>query len=326
VTEPQTTISETLRGRVLRGLQAGTLQPGDRLPSARELVAEFDVDHRLILAAYRQLANEDLVEVRERGGIYVAISNATRSGFPALPVKWFVEMLTEGFAHEIPATELHEWLRRSIETLRLRAVVISTTWDQSAGLARELRDDFGLIADGMVSADLAGAEIRSAVLRHADLLIATSAHAELARTIGAELNTPVVVIEVRPDLVVGEWALLLRQPVYAVVATAEFGQMLKKFFANVRGVENLHVLVYGTDDLSAIPAGAPTYVTHRVREALASTPIRGRLLPAARTISTTSAREIFNFVVRANLEASRAVRPTLIDEPPRQSSASERVG
>ena len=319
--DPRTTISETLRGRVLRGLQAGTLQPGDRLPSARELVAEFQVDHRLILAAYRQLADEELVDVRERGGIYVANSSSTRAGFPALPVKWFVEMLTEGFAHEIPAPELHEWIRRSIETLRLRAVVITSTWDQAAGLARELRDDFGLIADGLVDSELNASDVRPALLRHADLIIATAAHVELAGRLAGERKVPVLVVDVRPDLVVGEWALLLRQPVYAVVATAEFGEMLRKFFSAVRGIENLHILVLGRDDLATIPAGAPTYVTQRVREALGDTPIRGRVLPAARTISTASAREIFNFIVRANLDASRAVRPAEPSETPRYGSA-----
>jgi DNA-binding transcriptional regulator YhcF (GntR family) len=315
-------ISETLRGRVLRGLQSGTLQPGDRLPSARELVSEFQVDHRLILAAYRQLADEELVEVRERGGIYVATTNATRAGFPALPVKWFVEMLTEGFAHEIPAPELHEWLRRSIDTLRLRGVVISTTWDQAAGLSRELRDDFGLVTDGLVATDTGTPGARPAALRHADLILATAAHVELARQIGAELRKPLVIVDVRPDLVVGEWALLLRNPVYAVVATQEFGDLLRKFFAGVRGIENLHVLVFGRDDLATIPDGAPTYVTHRVREGLAGVQIRGRVLPAARTISTASAREIFNYIVRANLEASRAVRPPMNDELSSQSSTA----
>jgi DNA-binding transcriptional regulator YhcF (GntR family) len=320
VPEPRTSIAETLRGRVLRGLQAGTLQPGDRLPSARELVSEFQVDHRLILAAYRQLAEEELVDVRERGGVYVAMSTSTRAGFPALPVKWFIDMLTEGFAHEIPSAELHEWLRRSVETLRLRAVVITTTSDQAAGLARELRDDFGMLANGLVGSDLVHAEVHPGVLRHTDLIVATAAHVDLARQIGTELNKPVVVIDVRPDLVVGEWALLLRQPVYAVVATAEFGEMLKRFFAGVRGIDNLHILVHGKDDLSAIPHNAPTYVTHRVREALSGTPIPGRLLPAARTISTESAREIFNFIVRANLEAYRALRPSMVDDRTRQSS------
>jgi DNA-binding transcriptional regulator YhcF (GntR family) len=319
--EPRTTISETLRGRILRGLQAGTLQPGDRLPSARDLVAEFHVDHRLILAAYRELSDEELVEVRERGGVYVASSNSTRAGYPALPVKWFVEMLTEGFAHEIPAPELHEWLRRAIETLRLRAVVLTTTSDQAAGLARELRDDFGLIADGLTAADVGETDVTPAVLRHADLLIVTRAHVELGQRIAGTLKKHMLAIDVRPDLVVGEWTLLLRQPVYAVVATPEFGEMLRKFFRDVPGIENLRVLVHGIDDLSVIPKGAPTYVTARVRESLAGTPIRGRILPAARTIATTSAREIFSFIVLANLQASQAVRPPSVGAPDREASA-----
>jgi DNA-binding transcriptional regulator YhcF (GntR family) len=303
-------------------LQAGTLQPGDRLPSARELVAEFGVDHRLILAAYRQLVEEELVDVRERGGVYVASSNSTRVGFPALPVKWFVEMLTEGFAHEIPAPELHEWLRRSIETLRLRAVVITTTSDQAAGLARELRDDFGLIADGLTGADVSAADVPPAVLRHADLIVVTSAHIELGQRLAGEHRKQMITIDVRPDLVVGEWALLLRQPVYAVVATAEFGKMLRNFFEGVRGIENLNVLVFGTDDLSVIPDSAPTYLTQRVRESLAGTPIRGRVLPAARTISTVSARAIFNFIVLANLQASHAVRPRVVEDADARTAAS----
>ena len=65
-------IAEVLRGRILRGLHSRSLASGDRLPSARELGAEFDIDHRVVLAAYRELASEGLIELRQRGGIYVA--------------------------------------------------------------------------------------------------------------------------------------------------------------------------------------------------------------------------------------------------------------
>lgn len=118
-----------------------------------------------------------------------------------------------------------------------------------------------------------------------------------------------IVVEVRPELLGGEWALLLRRPVYVVVATPEFGEMLRRFYAHVPGIEHMRLLVHGRDDLSAIPEGAPTYVTQRVREQLAGASIKGRILPAARTISAASARQIFAFVVRANIEAmSRAGR------------------
>lgn len=300
-------IAESLRTRVLRGLQNGTLVSGDRLPSARELVAEFAVDHRLIVAAYRQLASEGLVEVRERGGVYVCAEARPSADAPAPPTRWIVETLTEAYAHEMPAPQLHEVLRRVIETLRLRAVVVSTTPDQVAGLARELRDDFGLIAEGMTGDELASSTPAPASVRRADVLIVTSGQTELVQRVADELKKPVIAIDVRPDLVVGEWALLLRRPVWAIVATPEFGQMLKRFFAKVPGIENLTVLVHGRDDLSVIPDGAPTYVTHRVRESLGDTPMRGRVLAAARTISTDSARSIFDFVVRANLAAITAL-------------------
>lgn len=314
------TITETLRGRLLRGIQAGTLEPGSRLPSARELVAEFGIDHRLILAAYRQLASEGLVEIRERGGVYVSAASETIRGRVAPPASWLVDTLADAYAHEIPATALHEWLRRVTETLRLRAVVISTTEDQVAGLARELRDDFGFTCEGVTGNQLVDPVVVTGPVERADVILTTVAYEEPARTLGERSSKPVIILDVRPDLAVGEWTLLLRQPVWAIVATREFGEMLTHFFRDVKGAENLRVLVHGEDDLSEIPDGAPTYVTHRVRQALGETPIRGRVLPPARTISSASARSIFEFVVATNMGALRAL-PAAID----QYSAERRV-
>ena len=321
VADDQTTsVVEVLRTRVLRGLHAGTLAFGDRLPSTRDLTSEFGVDHRLILAAYKQLAAEGLVEVRERGGVYVSGAHVSTTGVGMLPVKWFADVFADAFAREIPAPELSEWFRRSLETLRLRAAVISSTADQVTGLARELHDDFGLVAEGVVADTLADPDLHSAALRRADVIIATSGHTDIAQKLGNELHKPVIGIDVRPDLAAGEWAMLLRQPVWAVVATPAFGEMLRTFFKDVRGVENLHVLVYGKDDLSTIPDGAPTYVTHRVREVLAPGTIRGRILPAARTISVDSARSIFEFIVRANMRALATIHETQsTDIPPRRA-------
>ncbi|MEO9019733.1 MAG: GntR family transcriptional regulator [Gemmatimonadaceae bacterium] len=296
---------EVLRGRVLRGLEAGSLLSGDRLPSGRDLAAEFGVDHRLVLGAYRVLAEEHLVEMRPRGGVYVA-ARKTAGGMPPMPAVWLSRILADGLAREIPASDLHEWLRRCTETLRLRAAVVASTRDQYSGLCRELTDDFGLEAEGMLASELRTSHSAGAValpVRRADLIVTTSAHGEWVRALGSELQKPVQVIDVRPDLYIGEWALLLRRPVYVLVATAEFGEMLRKFFVGVKGIENLRLVVFGRDDVSAIPPGAPTYVTQSVRADLAGVRIPGRILPAARTISAASAREIFHFIVESNIEA-----------------------
>jgi len=300
-------IVDTLRGRVLRGMQAGTLTPGERLPTSRELASEFDVDYRLVISAYKTLESEGLVELRPRGGVYVADVAASRSGTPPLPEGWLADTLTEGLAREIPGPELHEWLRRGLETLRLRAVTITSTSDQGLGLCRELRDDFGMEADALLVEEVRDAGTPPLPLRRADLVVSTAAHAEWLQTLANELKKPLIVIDVRPELTGGEWALLLRRPVYAVVATVEFGEMLRRFYKDVPGIENLRVVVYGRDDVQQIPAGAPTYVTQSVRARLGDARIPGRILPAARTIASESARAIFSFILRSNIEAMSRV-------------------
>ena len=294
---------DMLRGRVLRALQASTLAAGDRLPSARDLAQELELDHRLVLAAYRALADEGLVELRQRGGIYVAVRPTNADGVPPLPATWFIEVLAQGLTREIPATELSEWLRRCTETLRLRVAVVTSTSDQAAGLCRELADDFGFEAEGVLADEVRGVDRPSLAIRRADLVVTTAAHQEWVRALAEDLRKDVCVIDVRPDLVRGEWSLLFRRAVYAVVADAEFGEMLRRFFADVPGSANLHILVLGRDDLDEIPDDAPTYVTQRARVQLAGITIRGRVLPAARTISPASARALLGFVVRSNIEA-----------------------
>lgn len=296
-------IVDTLRSRLLRGLQARTLRVGDRLPSARVLAREFAVDFRTILNAYRSLANEGLVEMRARGGVYVAEQRTASNGSMPLPEGWLADVLTQALLRELPPSELYEWLRRCTETLRLRAVVVTSTEDQLFGLCRELSDDFGLEAEGLTASAIEGGGEAHLSFRRADLLVTTRGHEARMRALADGLAKPLVVIDVRPDFLSGEWALLLRQPVYVIVATEDFGRMFHGFFAAVPGVENLRVLVDGKDDLSGIPPDAPTYITQRVRASLGKAKIPGRVLPAARTIRSESARELFGFIVRANIAA-----------------------
>jgi len=294
-------IVSTLRGRVIRGIRTRALRAGDRLPSAPELADEFGVDRRVVIAAYRQLAEEGLVERRPRGGVYVAAPSV--SGVVPMPETWLADVLVQGLERELPGPTLHDWIRRSLETVRLRAAVVTATADQGHGIRRELRDDFGLEADALVADEVRSADAVPLQLRRADLLLAFRDDEALVRPIAESLGKPLIVLQVQPELVEGEWALLLRRRVYAVVATEKFGEMLRHHYRHVPGHENLVVLVCGRDDLSAIPAESSVYVTQRARAVLGDTPVPGHVLPPARTIAAESAREIFTFIVRANAAA-----------------------
>ena len=301
--ESDESLVDLLRQRIQRAVQAGVLQAGARLPSARALQVELGVDHRPVLAAYRELAAEGLVEMRNRGGIYLAAGAVSKNGIPALPESWIVDMLVGGVSREIPVLELHEWLRRSVETLRLRAVAFESTDDQAMGLCRELQDDYGLQASAEHVSVLDG-EIPLSV-RRADLLVTTTRHEAAVRRAAEQLGKNCVIASVRPDLITGQWRMLLEAPVYVVIADRGFADTLKQFFADTPGAHNLRAVIAGTDDLSIIPPDAPTYVTKGAYEKVGNERIPGRIIPAPRLFSNTSAREIISVIVRANLKAMR---------------------
>lgn len=295
-------IADILRGRLLRGLHAGTIQRGERLPSARDLREEFGVDHRIILDSYRELEREGMVELRARGGIYVA-PTVSLGPIPLPSQSWLVDFMTQSVSREIPLTELHEWLRRAVETRHIRAVAIQSTDDTIQGLVRELRDDYGLDAAGLHVGALADAAQPPRELLVADLVVTTAGLDEQVRPAAERHRKPLIVADIRSDLIGGEWRLLLRRPVYVVVRDEAFVALLERYFAEVPGRENIRTVVLGRDPLDVIPEGAPVYITRSARAALGTAPIRGRLLPVARILSSRTSREIVDFIVRANLRA-----------------------
>lgn len=301
MTESLESLTEVLRRRVLRGLHAGSLRPGDRLPSTRELAQELGVDHRAVVAAYRELDTDGVVELRPRSGVYVP-AGPHGSPTPMPSANWLTEIHLQGIARGIPLPELSDWFYRASATLRLRALVVATTIDQAAGLCRELRDDFGLETTALSVAEIHG-DGNHPMVRRADVLVSTTAQASLVRELGERLGKRTFIVTVRPDLLDGEWRLLLKRPLYVVIADAGFEDVLRQFLDGHPGAENLRIVMAEPEAVQAIPQGAPTYVTRGASERLAGVPIPGRVLPAARVVSEASAREIINFIVGANLDA-----------------------
>jgi len=296
-------VAAQLRKRILRGLRSGTLAPGQRLPSAREAGEEFHADHRVVLAAYGMLASEGLVELRRRSGIYVAHRDAALHPTPG--IDWLVDILVQGLTREVPIVELRQWIDRAIGTRRLRAIVIERTRDQIAGICRELREDFGLDAagfDGAALDDSSDAQLTD--LAGADLLVTTKSYARPVRALGKRVGVTVIVAEVGPDLLGGDWRALLRNPLYLLVGDESSVADIQRSFAAVPdAATNLHIMVVGRDDVAAIPKDAAVYVSRAAADALGNAPVGGRQLPRARGISWKSAREIVGHIVRANLGA-----------------------
>lgn len=304
---PRDRIAASLAQRVSSGLHLGLLRYGQRLPSTRTVALEFSVDPRVALAAYRELEHRGLVELRTRSGIYVANPHAGDPFVPSSRDGWLIEVLADSISHGISATKLAERIRRSLETLRLRAVVLECNDDQLFSVSNELENDYGLEVS-VIDLDTMN---RSSIseMRGADCVITTGTHAEIARNFADELGVPALIVSLCDDLFSEVHRLLPAGPVMFVVSDTRFEAKLRRIFENDEGRENLRTLVHSRDDLSRIPANAPTYLTRLTRNQIEALPLLERVIPETSVFSQATARDILEFVVRANAAASE-VRPS----------------
>jgi hypothetical protein len=276
---------------------------GDRLPSSRELAVQFDADQRVVVAAYRELEREGLVEVRARSGMYVAAAAHQAGALLPQLAAWLVEVLLQGRGRGIAPATFPEHARRCLETLRLRAVCLECNADQLANLGSELGEDFGIESDPFVLDAVRDLEALPPELRRADLLVTTTFHAAEVERLARRLNKPWVAIALNPDFITEITRLLEQGPVYFVGTDPRFAEKLRWMFADAVGAGNVRLLIAGHDDLRAVPPGAPLHVMRSAR-ALVREPDVGRpLLPTARVFSEESARQLLTLIVLANMRA-----------------------
>jgi DNA-binding transcriptional regulator YhcF (GntR family) len=75
--QPGAVILDQLRDRIVTGLYFGNWQPGERLPSIRDIADAESVDRKTAAAAYHRLEEEGLVEVKARSGVFLRDEEST---------------------------------------------------------------------------------------------------------------------------------------------------------------------------------------------------------------------------------------------------------
>ena len=70
---------EQIRAQVAAQVAAGTLSPGDRLPTVRALAADLDLATNTVARAYRELERAGVIETRGRAGSFVTGSQVERA-------------------------------------------------------------------------------------------------------------------------------------------------------------------------------------------------------------------------------------------------------
>jgi DNA-binding transcriptional regulator YhcF (GntR family) len=291
-------LAETLRRRILRGVQIGALAPGDRLPGTRELSNELNADARVVAAAYRILADEGLVELKPRAGAFVSRAFQVAGRRTGLARDWVANVYAEGIARGVRVKDLPRALASVLPIRPIRAVSIATTIDQAMGLCRELEDDFEVSCQGVLAEHIRSGVSLPRMVARAQLIVTTKAEGPRVQAIAERHKSEFVCITLRPDLYATEYAVLRREHAYVIVADARFARIVREYLLSVDGSEHVDVLVAGRFDMTAIPADAPVYVTQAAREQIGTTHLPDGLLPTARMLSTDCAREILGAILR----------------------------
>jgi GntR family transcriptional regulator len=94
-------LHERIAATVRRAVEEGTLHAGVRLPTARELAEQLGVNVNTVLRAYRQLSDENLVELRRGRGVTVT-GDVDRAAL----VRLADELLAEAARLGVPRGEL----------------------------------------------------------------------------------------------------------------------------------------------------------------------------------------------------------------------------
>lgn len=291
----QEIIVQQLRASILSDLSTGVLEHGDRMPSVRELGEQLKTDPRLILGAYEQLVEEGLVEIRPRSGVFVIGRSRSTDKANALPRRWMLEALVGVVERDIPFATLGEHIRRYSRTPRLRAAVIECNLDQLESMRFELETYFHLLVT-TVDLDTIAPDAIPRTLREADVLI-SAAHDDVIARIASSLSKPYIITRVRPALVARLERLLTRGPVYFLVVDRRFELKMRRLVAPMAGSENFHALSVDGDDLSVIPAGAPTYVMRNAYARLDNGRHRGRVIAPLRIFAEPTNREILQRIL-----------------------------
>src|ERR1700686_4406200 len=111
----EVSIREQLVTQVVLGILSDDLEPGQRLPSTRELARRFHVHPNTISAGYRQLERDRWVEFRRGSGVYVRASKPEMAPSPALALDQMIARLFRsarklGVSLPLLRSRLRQWL------------------------------------------------------------------------------------------------------------------------------------------------------------------------------------------------------------------------
>jgi PAS domain S-box-containing protein len=297
-------LAERMRTGIAAGLFLGHLHVGDRLPSIRDVARQTGEDHRAVSAAYRRLASEGVVEVRNRHGVLVGGGPQPPEMPASETAAWLAEVIGQAAALQVKVTQLPELVRRWTGEVPVRCLCVDGTEDGLGSLCGELHAQWGFDTHRFLAGGPEGSrrDALAAAIRDADVVVTTPFHAHAVDAAARASATPVVVLDADPEMVAAAEARLRTGPLTAVVADARHGERLR----GLTGGERLRIVL--ADDAEAVAALDPAEPVLMTRAAQQRVGRSLRLLaPVTPAFSVSRALALAAVLIQRNLRAHRTV-------------------
>jgi len=112
----EVSVREQLVAQISLGIVSRDLRAGDRLPSTRELARRFEIHPNTVSAAYRELAEQHLVEFKKGSGVYVrektpVAGDEPKTELDGLIARFMLEAKAHGFSIDEIKTTLKNWFQ-----------------------------------------------------------------------------------------------------------------------------------------------------------------------------------------------------------------------
>lgn len=118
-------ISRQIAQQVATLCAAGSLAPGERLPSVRELARDLAVNQNTVLRVYERLCGDGLLEMRQGQGTFVA-TNAKAHASPGQRGRLIEELrqlARQGLSLGLTRDEFHELVSIALSELHAQEAV-----------------------------------------------------------------------------------------------------------------------------------------------------------------------------------------------------------
>ncbi len=97
---------EQIIAQISLGITGGNLKVGEKLPSTREIARRFQIHQNTVSAAYRRLAERNLVEFKKGSGFYVCKNDAETANADVLLERLISRFFQDAAAHGFSTDEI----------------------------------------------------------------------------------------------------------------------------------------------------------------------------------------------------------------------------